>query len=109
MAASPVSVLAVVMLTLTFNALLIGEELAEASFESFSLEGESNNPFIPDFLEDIGDALTAVVKAAWGAVTFFFGLITFNVDKAPWFVRVPVGSILGGGLFWSIATLIRGN
>lgn len=102
MASSPMVVLSVIVLTLVFEGLLFGEELAEASFPSFE-QPEGGGFF------DVLDAVLAIVQAIWGTVVFVFNLVSFNVPGAPWFVRAPIGFILGGGLVWSIATLVRGN
>lgn len=102
MAASPVPILAIIILTLTFEGLLFGSEIADRSFPSYE------EPQSGGFWGAL-DAVVAVVQVIWGAVVFFFNLITFNVPGAPWYIRVPIGAMLGGGLVWSLATLIRGN
>lgn len=96
------SVLAVILLTLTFEGLLFGEQIAERSFDGFS------EPRSGGLLGGL-DAILAVVQGVWGVVVFFANLITFNVPGAPWYVRLPVAGILGGGLVWSIAVLFRGG
>lgn len=103
MAPSPVPVLAVIILTISFQALLFGDELAERSFPSFE-EPEETGGFFGAF-----DVIAAILKTIWGVVVFFTNLLTFNVPGAPTFIRVIVGSIMGGGLIWSIATLIKGT
>lgn len=100
--ANPVPILAIITIVLTFEGLLFGEELAQYSFPEFN-EPESGGFF------GILDALLAIVQAVWGAVVFFLNLLTFNVPGAPWYVRLPIGAILSGGLIWSIAVLIRGG
>lgn len=95
-------VLAIIVVTLVFEGLLFGEELENFSFPQFE------EPTSGGFFGAL-EALLSIVKVVWGAVLFFFDLLTFNVPGAPWYVRVPVGAILGGGLVWSIATLIRGT
>lgn len=96
------TVLAIVLLTVTFEGMIFGQELAERSFPTYE-EPQSSGFF------GVLDALLAIVKVIWGAVVFFFNLITFNVPGAPWWVRLPVGGLIGGGFVWSVATLIRGG
>lgn len=106
MASSPVKVLLLVFLVLTFEALMFGNQLIEESFPEFQ------EPQVNPWLGPGGvllDALLAVVQTIWGTVVLLFNAITFNVAGAPWFIRVPVGVAMGGSLFWSISTLIRGN
>lgn len=102
MGSTAMTVLSVVILTLTFEGLLFGEALAQQSFPTFT-EPSSGGFF------GVLDALLAIVQAVWGAVLFFFNLVTFNVPGAPWWIRLPVGGLLGGGLVWSVATLVRGG
>lgn len=102
MSNTALSLLVVIILTLTFEGLLFGEELAERSFPSF--EEPSSSGFFA-----VLEALLSIVKVIWGTVVFLFNLITFNVPGAPWWVRLPAAGVLGGGLIWSIAILIRGG
>lgn len=102
MSNTAMSVLAIIVLTLTFEGVLFAEEIAERSFPSF--EEPTSGGFF-----GLLDALLAVVQTVWGVVVFFFNLITFNVPGAPGWVRVPVSAMLGGGLVWSIAVLVRGG
>lgn len=97
-----VKVLAIVMITITFEGLLFGSEIAARSFPSF------DQPTSGGFFGAL-DAILAVLQAVWGAIVFFFNLLTFNIPGAPWWIRIPIGSILGGGFVWSIAALIRGG
>lgn len=98
MAANPVPVLAVIIIVLVFEAMIGGEELVQESFPDFD-EGSFGG------IDILGDIITGI----FGTVAYIFNLITFNVGGAPWFIRVPVGTVLGGALIWSITTLIRGN
>ena len=102
MGASPMPILAIVILVLVFEGLLFGEEIAEQALPTF------NQPQSGGFWGAL-DALISVVQAVWGSVLFFLSLLTFNVPGAPWFVRVPIGALLGGGLIYSVVTIIRGN
>lgn len=102
MAASPVKILILITLVTIFNALLIGATAEEEVFTPFQ-EPESDGFFAT--LE----ALLAIVQAVWDVVTLVFDAITFNIDGAPFYIRFPLGAIMGFGLVWSIATLIRGN
>lgn len=102
MAASPVKVLVVAVIVLAFEAMLFGAQLAEQSFPEFE-QPDSGGFF------GVIEGLLAVVDVIWGVVVFIFNLITFNVGGAPWWIRLPVGTVFGGSIVWSIATLIRGN
>lgn len=102
MASSPIPILAVIVLVLTFEGLLFGAEVAEMSYPTFE-EPQSGGFF------GALEALLAVVQAIWGTIVFIFNLLSFNIPGVPWYVQVPVASILFGGLIWSIAELVRGN
>ena len=99
---NPVPIIAVIMITLTFEGLLFGSELAERSFPSF------DQPISGGFW-GVLDAIIAVVQVIWGVVVFIFNLVTINVPGAPWWIRLPVAGVLGGGLIWAISELIRGK
>lgn len=102
MGVNPVALLAVILLTLTFEGLLFGEEIAERAFPSFE------QPTSGGFFGAL-EAILAIVQAVWGGVVFFFELITFDIPGVPWYIRVPVGGILSGGLIYSIILIIRGG
>lgn len=96
------TILAIIILVLTGEALIFGEEIAARSFPTFEQPQSSG-------ILGALDALLAVIQGVWGAIVFFFNLVTFNVPDAPFWVRIPAGAILGGGLVWSISQLFRGN
>lgn len=105
--AGPIVVLAIVVLTLIFEGMLYGSELAEQSFPTLDEPEEED---CSGFL----DGFACGVRAAWnfirmlfGVVAFFYNLVTFNVPGAPWFVRVFVGAIFGGSILWTLAVFIR--
>lgn len=102
MAKSPVAVLAIILLVIGGEALLFGGDIAARSFPTFEEPTQSG-------LLGAIEGIVQIVSVIWGVVVFFFNLITFNVPDAPFFIRVPVGGILGSALIWSIASLIRGN
>ena len=100
MARSPIMTLAIILTVLAFEGLIFGQSIAERSFPTF--EEPTSTGFWGAF-----EAALAFVKAVWGVVVFLFNLITVNVPGSPWWIRLPVGGILGGGLIWSIAQLLR--
>lgn len=102
MASSPVAILSIITLVLVFEGLLFGQQIAAYSFPSFE-EPQSEGFFA------VLDSLLAIVKTIWGTVVFVFNLLTFNIPGAPWFIRIPVAGIMGGGLIWAITELVRGN
>ena len=115
MASSPLVVLSIVFLTLAFEGLVFGGEIASQSFpkpeEAPASCGEGD-----DALSRIANCITSVVygivntaKVIFGVVAFLFNLITFNVPGAPAYIRFPVGGIIVVGIVWSVAGLIRGN
>jgi len=97
--AFPLAVIAVVMMTLSFEALLAGEELVEEAFPG--IENRDCSGFF--------DTLECIVDTVFGAVVYFFHLVTFAPGDPPLWVRVPLAVSLGGAIFWSLVTLIRGN
>lgn len=102
MAFSPIPHVIVMVGALVFQGVFYGEEIAEESFPEYE------QPNTEGFWGAV-EALTAVVNTVWGAVVFLFNLITFNIPGSPWWSRVVVSTYFGGTIFWSIATLIRGN
>jgi hypothetical protein len=99
---NPLPILIIIIMTLTFQGLLFGQEIAERTFTGFQ------EPTGGGFFGAL-EALLAVVQAVWGAILFFLNLLFFNVPGAPWWIRLPIGTALTGGLIWSIATLVRGG
>lgn len=110
MAASPIAILAIVTLTLTFQAVFFGETIAAKSFPDFQemddvCEGDG-------FFSGISCAVAKVVfffKVIGGVIGFFWSLISFEVPGTPWYIRVPLATLLIGSTGWSLATLFRGN
>lgn len=101
MAMNPLPVLAIVTISLVFQGLLFGQEIAERSFPTFEKPEEG----AWGALEAAGNVLLSL----WGVVVFLYNLVSFNVPGAPWYARVIVGGITGSAVIWSIATLVRGN
>lgn len=102
MAESPIIVLTVIMFVLVGEGLLFGAEIAERSFPAFEEPSSSG-------LLGAVEGAVSVLQAVWGAVVFFFNMITFNIPGAEFWVRAPMTVIFGGALFWSISSLARGN
>jgi hypothetical protein len=110
MAQSPIAVLVIIVSTLVFVAMIEGDQLAESLFPNVAeatpaCSGDSFFDGIFCFFEFV----VLVFQVVGAAIAFFFNLITFNIDGAPWFVRVLVGTLLGTGILWSCITLFRGN
>jgi hypothetical protein len=112
MAMNPLPIIAIITATLVFQALIFGEEYAEQSFPNYeeftSACDDGDDGFFSGIyciFQQVGYFFRVIV----GVVLFLFNLISFNVPGAPWFIRVIVSGILGGGIFWATATLFRGN
>ena len=112
--------LAIVALTLTFQGLLYGGSLIDASYPALrTVDFDACNDAtgwtrgIEIFGCYIGNVLLILINAVvliFGTVVFFVNLITFNVPGAPTFVRFLVGATLGASVLWIvIATLFRGT
>ena len=107
MAASPVPILAIIGIYVAFYAVFLGAtpsgpdnpDLSETTADE-EIAGTSFGG-----LDIIGDILDAI----FGFVTFIFSALTFNVEDAPAYVRVPVAIIILSSLIWSVVTLIRGT
>ena len=102
MAPSPIPVFVPVLALLAFMGLLFGEEIGEEGFPSYERPDSGG-------LLGVVEAVGGVLQMIWDVIVFFFNLVTVNIPGTPWFIRLIVGSIIGGTLTWSIATLIRGN
>lgn len=107
------AVLAVVFLTLAFEGLVFGGELASQSFpqpiDSGTACSGTGLDLIANCVFAFFEGVLNVFRVIFGVVAFIWNLITFNVPGAPDYVRYPVGGIIVVGLVWSIAGLIRGN
>lgn len=96
MALNPIPFLALAVILLTFEFMISGDELVVESFPGgFEVGG----------LDILGDIIDIVVDG----FAFLFNSITANVDEAPWYFRVPFGTIVGGAIFLFILQMIRGN
>lgn len=114
LASNPIPVLAIVLLTLAFEGLLFGNQLAGASFPASSTVdfggcSGSGLDYIGCVIGNTFSFIINVFKIIFGVVAFFFNLVSFNVPGAPWFVRLFLGGVMGGALLWSIAGLFRGD
>lgn len=98
MAPSPIPLLGIITIFFVAEGLIFGDELLEESF-----------PDSPDEPDGIFDVLLQIVQAIWGVLVLVWNAATANVPGAPWWVRVPVGVFVGGGLIWSAAALARGG
>lgn len=110
MASSPIIVLAICVPTFVFQALLVGAVQGEPEFPTFSTSTVvcSGDGFV-DGIKCPFYWVMDLFRVLFAAAGWFFGLLTFNVPGAPWFIRVVVSSLIGGPTVWAIATLIRGN
>jgi hypothetical protein len=112
---SPVAVLMVVLLTLGFEGLLFGSQVASASFPEMSKSADANCSdnnglsFIGCLIGNAWAFVVNVFKVIFGAIAFFFNLVSVNIPGAPWFVRLFIGGAIGGALIWGIAALFRGG
>lgn len=110
MAASPIIVLAIVLMGQVFMAALFGEEYASDSFGDLgTLEGECNGD---GFFAGIMCAVEKVVQffqIIGAVISFFFKVAFFIIPGAPWYIQVPISTIVLASILWSVATLFRGN
>lgn len=98
MALNPLPFVAVALISIILTAAVAGEEITEEAFEDFT-EDEFGGI---DILGDIIDGLI-------GFAQFIFSFLTFDIPGAPAVIRVPISTIVIGGLGWSVAGLVRGN
>lgn len=112
MALNPLPIIAIITATLIFQALIFGEEYADKSFPEYeeitAACTDNDDSFFSGFacvVQQIG----YFFRVVGGVVLFLLNLVSFNVPGAPWFIRVIVGGLMGTGIFWSAATLFRGN
>lgn len=102
MGTSPVSILVIIGIYVSFFALIETPGADEPTIDPDS-SGVQNQSF--GGLDILGDIIDAVV----GVIQFIFDALTFNVRGAPAYIRAPVAIAINGSLIWSIITLIRGN
>lgn len=102
MAYNPIPILAVVAVSVAFQALLFGGELVPEE------EPEVEEPDDGGFFAAL-DAILAIVKSIFTVVAFIVQSIAFPFPDAWWPIRFVGGAIQTSGLVWAIATLVRGN
>lgn len=124
---NPMPVLAIIVLTLAFEGLVYGAGIAQSSFPESTQVSFGGCSFEPGggipFLSDVGEAVgyigcllgnafnlvVNVFKVILGTVIFLYNLISFNIPGAPGFVRLIMGSLLGGGILLTVVAIFRGN
>lgn len=115
MGTSPVVGIVIVVLTLTFQGLLFGADIAEKSFPDLirpEHQTQDCDGFFDGFVcafENVIAFIANIFIVLFGAIIFLFNMITFNVPGAPWFVRVPFGALMFGLIGWPAFTFFRGN
>lgn len=114
MAANPIGIIAIIITTLTFTGLLYGNELAANSFPALldTDYGTCTSSGLDAIGCYIGKTVAFVLNifiVIYGGAVFLFNLISFNIPGTPWYVRTIIGSVLGGGILWSVVSLLRGN
>lgn len=127
MALNPMTILIVIVGTMTFNALFTfttqgPSAFGITTFPTNSCVFQGGGGFLD--IQAVGNALGFVgcigvfiaTAVTWFFVgflgpifNFLFSAITFGFPGTPLLVRFILGSTLGFGLVWSIATLLRGN
>jgi hypothetical protein len=125
---NPMAILVVVTLTLTFEGLLFGADVQSLPFPEITANPAScqapsggiyNVPVIGNIVSGsdvlacwVGQTfllLGQVVLMLLAVIAWFLSLATFNVPGAPLFVRFLMGTLIGGGMLWSVVSLFRGT
>lgn len=102
MAYNPLPIIAVIAVSVAFQALVYGDQLlAEAAPD---IEQPSSGGIFAAF-----DGIVAIVQSIFAVVGFILESIVFPFPDAWWPIRFVGGTIQTTGLVWSIATLVRGN
>lgn len=101
---SPVAVLVIIAIYVGFYAVVSSE--AEEDVETYGLH---QAPEAPDPDKGVFSAIADVLGTVGSVIGFIYGAITFNVDGAPFWLRIPIAVAVISSLTWSISTLIRGN
>lgn len=107
MSLSPIAILFIAVSTLAFEAILFSDSLTEMGLPVFEQPTVSCDGIINCTIATVQFAVS-IVKAVWGTIVLLINLLSFNVPGAPWYIRLIIGSAVGGGMAWSIARLIRG-
>lgn len=111
---NPIPFLLIVVVTIGFEAMLFGEEIAQQSIivplpEIDSCDGLSGfdamGCSMVAFLKNIGKGFAVFANV----IAFLFNAATFNVPGAPPIVRAIVATLFSGTLAWVIVTQIRGT
>lgn len=99
----------VIIGSLVFEGLVYGAEIAEETFAEFAEPEDRDCSGFLDGVACVFGFVIDVFQAIFAAVVFLFRLITFDVPDAPWWIRVPIATVLGGGLILVVVQIFRGN
>lgn len=104
-----IALLFVIISTFAFEGIAYGNVLVEESFPTITDPG---TPSCTGFLDGVACALdwiVAVFQAIFGALTFIFNLLTFNIPDAPIPLRIVLSTVFDGGLVLLLVSIFRGN
>lgn len=102
-------ILFVVISTLAFEGLLFGSEIAADTFGDIVSPEEQDCSGFLDGVACVFTFIFDVFETIFAGIVFLFRLITFDVPGAPWWVKVPVAGLLGGGIILVVIQVFRGN
>lgn len=97
MAYNPLPIIALIAVSVAFQALLFGQELVAEE----APEVEEPTGFL--------DILGGIISSIFTVVAFIAQSIAWPFPEAWWPIRFIGGTIQTAGLSWAIATLVRGN
>jgi len=117
MSASPIIIALVAVLTLGFEAMVFEDQLASRSaFHKLDTPSCDGGSGFFDALERIacyvGAAFVFVLNifvVIGNFIAFLGNAVSFNVDGAPWYIRLGFGTFFAGSLTFATVSLIRGT
>ena len=105
MGTSPLAVLTIVGIYSSIFGLAQGALGAE-DVETYGLDTA------PDITAPEGglfDNIGAVFDTIGDVFAMVLGVLVFNVEGAPWWIRLIISVVIIGNLTWSLVELVRGN
>lgn len=104
MAVSPPAILTIIAIYTVFFAVITAAENDPDEPDTFSFDSDDCDIGLNNVC-GLGDILGFV----FDIIQFFFDALTFNVEGAPFYIRIPIAFAIVSSMVWAIINLIRGT